>query len=348
MKRLGRTSKSLLGMMIAVMLWALAACSGADTSTLANGSPCGVQGQPCCEGESCDDGLSCVSGRCRAMTSSACGAQDQPCCGGTACNGGLSCGTDTRCHAASSSGDICPRGLSICQGQAPLQCVDGTRWVNLRPEGACPQGTTCVNGDCRVEGCVPGELRCLDGRSFQVCGPDRRWNPAQSCPQHQPYCNMVSNTCTAVPGTCTSSQAGSLRCSNTGDVERCELVAGRYDFVRTEVNCFVEGYAGGCVPLPWSGGPSMPRPLMACRNTCGGQPGPFDDCRLAHEPGTPGSLLCANYVCDRPTWATPTARDRCATYEDRLDCRGPGASCLQDAECAGGRCGPDRQCLAPQ
>lgn len=300
-----------VSLMFAALLAALGACGGTDTSGLGDGAACGSDGQACC--------------------------------GGTACNGGLSCGTDARCHAAPSA-TICPAGLQICQGQAPLRCEGGTRWVNLRAEGACPQGTTCLNGDCRPTCGHAGERRCLDGRDYQTCGQDGAWNPTQSCPQPEPYCNMVTNTCTAVPGTCTSSQAGSLRCSDTGGVERCELAGGRYDFVRTDVNCFAAGYAGGCVPLPWSGGLPSPRPLMACRNTCGGQPGPTDDCRLAHEPGTAGNLLCANYVCERPAWAAPTARDRCATYEDRQDCRGPGSACTLNGQCSSGHCGTDRLC----
>jgi hypothetical protein len=55
---------------------------------------CGIPGAPCCAGDSCNFGMSCVNGFCQQTVTApsiTCGIPGAPCCAGDSCDSGVPC-----------------------------------------------------------------------------------------------------------------------------------------------------------------------------------------------------------------------------------------------------------------
>jgi len=90
---------------------------------------CGGDGEDCCNGTSCNEGLRCEMSSCSPIPPppppDPCGGAGQPCCAATACNAGFVC-TAAKCIACGSYQQPC------CPG------------------GGCRSATACVDGSCRA------------------------------------------------------------------------------------------------------------------------------------------------------------------------------------------------------
>jgi hypothetical protein len=107
-----------------------------------------------------------------------------------------------------------------CDGNSTAMCnLDGSGFVGART--ACGAGTTCSNGVCATQTCVPGARRCAASGSYDrlyECQPSglSELNTA-SCYVYgsTPVCSTTTNGCLAA--VCS---AGQTRCAN-GRVETC-------------------------------------------------------------------------------------------------------------------------------
>jgi hypothetical protein len=104
---------------------------------------CGHQGQPCCNGTSCNAGLACAGGLC------ACGGVNQPCCfPSSTCNATLSC-TNGHCFPADSQCASCKTNLQLCLAKcgsdAHCQCLCHNSDCSCLLAGSC--------GICTFQNC---------------------------------------------------------------------------------------------------------------------------------------------------------------------------------------------------
>jgi hypothetical protein len=151
--------------------------------------PCGVRGGACCESEPrCEPELECRGAECRP-----CGGEGESCCGGEVCDEGLFCGSElmggTVCIAPSPCGEL---GSRCCEDGEPCRpglgcvsapdiafvpiCLPGAVCgaegrVCCESGAACGPGLTCMPDPAeaaRCRRCGELDLACCDGGA---CGP---------------------------------------------------------------------------------------------------------------------------------------------------------------------------------
>ncbi|HJZ85914.1 MAG TPA: hypothetical protein VKN99_12125 [Polyangia bacterium] len=150
----------------------------------ADGGPprceCGAAAEPCCNGTSCNAGLTCMIGSCGG-----CGLVGQQCCTGGACAPNAICTGSVMCVACGGANQACCSN----QGCGPnLICASGT--ITCTPCGMSGQ-PCCAGGACPG----PGHLYCNNGTRCDPCGLMNQI----CCPGNVCYegllCGAVSHTC---------------------------------------------------------------------------------------------------------------------------------------------------------
>ena len=172
--------------------------------------------KPACEGSTCKSGT--CEGTCAPRTRR-CGDGAnvgfvQVCDGdGVWVNAG-----DNACDAGCTAGvcNGCTPGTVKCNGQIPINCVDGTPTpADPCEASACVEGTG-DNAGCQGE-CVPGAGRCSDDGVPELCSGEGQWEPN---PRESPEGAPCAFVCEG--GRCQGVCApGDVRCANNGAVQTC-------------------------------------------------------------------------------------------------------------------------------
>lgn len=131
---------------------------------------CGSEGEFCCKGDKCNNGLTCFEGNCTA-----CGGKDQPCCNGTGCGNNLLCSNE-KCVECGVTGNPC------C---ADNKCNDQIKKDKNRSE--------CSEGACKLCGsngnlACHGDPKCLAGNLFS------NDNCYQCGGNNEPCCDQTAGT----------------------------------------------------------------------------------------------------------------------------------------------------------
>lgn len=215
-------------------------CQDSDTT-----EQCGTDGN---WGESHDCGGE--TPLCREDRNYTCGCKEgeRRCSGNTpeACRGGAwvaeaQCsGQLDYCLPKSGRCVACEPGDEICQNGVAHRCSDDGGWLSLNSCagsrvncGGCDLGEDCTeHADCNSEACVdgacaecsPGERRCRNGNSTEVCGNDGRWGGATNCSGDLPVCR-------ADLGAVCGCDEGEARCRNNA---REVCIGGVF---KTETSC---------------------------------------------------------------------------------------------------------------
>lgn len=75
----------------------------------------------------------------------------------------------------------CESGARQCAGDGASDvCIQG-QWERT----VCRAGEGCQNGFCTPTGCVPGSVRCNSDTTYESCGQDGQYGPAQTCEADQ-------------------------------------------------------------------------------------------------------------------------------------------------------------------
>jgi len=130
---------------------------------------CGDQGLPCCDGNTCTQGLACGArfrGRCGP-----CGVLDETCCADNYCEEDLVCSFDGTCKNCGRNGMRCCEGKT-CSAQG-LACINepGTSEPTCQQCGA--EGEPCCEGEMCNDGYGCGFYRTNGVRVFR--------NPTPQC-----------------------------------------------------------------------------------------------------------------------------------------------------------------------
>jgi hypothetical protein len=164
-------------------------CDNPDTGTCSGGTPCGAEGQPCCDIVDCNGNLECIEGICQCGDAgepccdgttcdstglicindacTPCGGLGQPCCNGD-CGAGLNCGANDICVACGTIGQPCCDTAPLCtQGSCHGQtCEAPPAPPSTCPTVPCPAGSVCntESGICLVFG-----ITCRTGETAEQC-----------------------------------------------------------------------------------------------------------------------------------------------------------------------------------
>ena len=165
------------------------------TRTAAETASCGISGQVCCGGSTCNSGYACTSGVCAP-----CGASAQICCAGSTCNSYLTCSSGT--CVCGGSGQPCCSGITCNGGYAcnasTIACylICGNLSQSCCPGNTCNLGTLACNTTsvlCQACG-NSSQLCCYNGSStaYDNCtiGASLACN-ASATPQPLCYLNLV-------------------------------------------------------------------------------------------------------------------------------------------------------------
>lgn len=134
------------------------------------------------------------------------------------------CGTDSWTNNYRCQGNWVQRE-KILRGCSNNQCYQNTQWINY--QNCEEEGKVCQNGQC-VLGCQnecssPGQKRCADNSSYQVCGnydndPCLEWSSSQSCGQDTCLGSTFRNYFCTGWGICTYQDTQcSSNCFSCGD-----------------------------------------------------------------------------------------------------------------------------------
>jgi hypothetical protein len=154
---------------------AQSACGGGLACSAGRCTPCGAEGQICCDGNSCSGLADCVAGVCRLHTRGPCarcvdasqcapsGIEDQE----AVCVNGY---CRRHVHSLDTLGHL---------GVIPQYCGDEPRPKNPCEGVRCGPGETCFLGQCRTCGYPGGE--CCSGPIFGGCYGDLSCNVVNRC-----------------------------------------------------------------------------------------------------------------------------------------------------------------------
>ena len=85
-----------------------------------------------------------------------------------------------------------------------------------RPQGNCPDGTTCQDGRCRTNVCAPNSSRCLDESTIEICRNDGQGWEQSDCEMGQ--CREMNGAATCDDVICV---AGQRTCNGLQTVVEC-------------------------------------------------------------------------------------------------------------------------------
>ncbi len=250
---------------LALAVLMVPACSGDESDTKpgpsqgegGGGPAAGSEGGPCYGNGTCDDGLVCADGVCKAP---AAGSEGGPCYGNGTCDDGLVC-VEGVCQAPAEGSDGGP-----CRGDG--SCDDGL----VCSDGVCgPPAEGAEGGPCYGNGTCDDGLVCSDGVCVQDPGEDEtRWAPCDPTQPDRDVCGP-GYVCIGLADAGGFDRAGTcLRSCGPIDVGTCEV-----DQVCQEGELCVR-----------SGTPSVDA-INVCVPTC--DPGTWEDGGECY----PGTFACA-------------------------------------------------------
>ena len=177
----------------------------------------GKDGGPCYSNNTCDEGIDCVDGTCKAKTA---GASGGPCYGNGTCDEGLTC-DENICKApgdlpVGSAGGLC-YGNQTCDD--PNECIDGVCVGPQCLENECTTDIDCASCSGAKNTCLVGEKRCAE------CDPKNNLTSKQNpdCEKENETCNTngVCETFVAKPCPTTEDGTPTIACEKNSDCEGC-------------------------------------------------------------------------------------------------------------------------------
>jgi hypothetical protein len=121
-------------------------------------------------------------------------------------------------------GPECAAEETECRGNQAFLCEDG-RWV----EGACPDGSECVGGECQELICSPNSARCVDNENIGICSFDGTSEETFPCPD-MTFCEDAQCQALCEPGTRSCVGDDVVECDEDGrtqnTVDTCSPVDG--------------------------------------------------------------------------------------------------------------------------
>ncbi len=331
-------------------------CGPNETCAVAPNQPtgrqceCGNVGQACCV-DNIDGFSGCHAGACVDGDCVACGADGQPCCDGDTCNvhetcvTGLGTASGNQCQCGNppgaNPGQACCvdniDGFSGCHtgvcSSTSDQCVNcGGTGEPCCTGGACSTGNVCNSNDTCVACGGTGQPCCLDGSGNKTC------NANETCSNGTCQCGTSGTACCGGT-TCMGNEncSGGVCGACGGDEQACCTTGTACTNGATCTN--------GTCPC---GGPGQP--------CCGGTSCAVGTCTQGKCPacGADGQICCAGNKCNANE-TCDTAANQCqcgnagqACCVDNID---GFSGCHTGTTCTGANCeacgGADEPCCGP-
>ncbi len=355
-----------------LLVGALGGCNG-----LLNVSPGNGQ-RPCTTSSECDTGDLCIGGICSFGNNGACWVYNEQ----GSCPAGKQC-VDGVCTGRALGGWCdCEPTRGCLNGQC-VELSEDTLCSDVRPNGACIDGSVCVAGTCveitpgnicssnRLNGLCPSGAACLRGQCVPIaedpCGPtntDGLCSSGSRC-NSQGECELVPCSSVAPNGACTVAGTycddGScvvIPCSRQNPNGPCEDSANF--FCSSEGICIPRGTCAGdgdCDTGNYCGAAGVCRPNGTCvepadcgafstcnNNTC------VRDLTCVDDTDCPSGEHCLNYPgggqCG-PVFACIDASDCPEGYCSAIGECASTDQCFNNADCVGDRCDyPSCRCSA--
>lgn len=276
---------------------------GCRASTVGRCGGCGPGTHiPCCRGDSCGDGQTCV-GQGDAAQCVPCGGDNMTCCSGDTCDEGLRCfpgfqPLTRQCRVCGGVGQACCPDGSCAAGNS---CVDGACQPCGTSGAPCCDGRTCNDSSLRCGG--PGAGTCTQfcgGDGLPCCNLPLLGSPDRSNCLDRNLCNRSTHTChhcgssgeppcDTAPicdfgiglsgGVCGPCGASGLVCCEPGSSEICAAHLG------------CDPRNNHCADCGGVGQPCCPAVEQCCDSSHSGCPG-----AACTQPGT----CCSSGVCEAP------------------------------------------------